>query len=798
MPMLEWAGKKKVVNHHNAVPYRVLERKWGYGDEAHAELRRGGETDSISGVASASIPSRLRASASPREENGGAEMSHAELRRGGETDSISGVASASIPSRLRASASPREENGGAEMSHAELRRGGEGDEDENMIIHGDNLLALKSLLPRYEGRVKCVYIDPPYNTGNEGWVYNDNVNDPQIRAWLNKVVGKEGEDFTRHDKWLCMMYPRLMLLRKLLAEDGAIFISIDDNELYSLKAVCDEIFGSSCFVANISWQRTYSTRNDSKGIVSEVEHILAYSKKPGWQPNKLPRTAEMDKKYKNPDNDVAPWKSTDALAPDSVAHQGMVYAIQNPFTGKLIYPTAGRHWAVDQQTILDSLQGWCPYELRDIGDEARRAEICGVGMDEVRKGVKAIMLKNIHGCAEMSHTEARRHGEEGVQDLRASASPRENVGVGDAAHAELRRGGDGDMGGEVFSASFAESRRMAMAVLEKGPWPKYYFMNKGKGGIAKKTYISDVGGMPPTNLWEYRDVGHTDEAKKELMVLFGGKSPFDTPKPVRLIERILKIATDKNALVLDSFAGSGTTAHAVLNMNKADGGNRRFILIEMMDYAESVTAERVKRVISGYGHAGAGKSSHAELRRGGEGGEGAGTRGLSTPDLSSLRASAPPREEAVRSEASPREKTVEGTGGGFGYYELGPELMRDGVLNEAAGEAAIREYVWYTETKGAGEFSHAETRRGGEGGRQALRASASSRDPYLLGTAFGVAYYFCYERGAVVTLNRALLRTVKTKAERYVIYADVCTLGAAELEKYRITFKKIPRDITRF
>lgn len=131
---------------------------------------------------------------------------------------------------------------------------------DNMIIHGDNLEALKALLPQYEGRVKCIYIDPPYNTGNEKWCYNDNVNDPHIQKWLGEVVGKEGEDLTRHDKWLCMMYPRLMLLQKLLADDGAIFISIDDNELYNLKSICDEIFGASCFVSNISWQRTYSTR----------------------------------------------------------------------------------------------------------------------------------------------------------------------------------------------------------------------------------------------------------------------------------------------------------------------------------------------------------------------------------------------------------------------------------------------------------------------------------------------------------------------------------------------------------
>ncbi|MGN0847759.1 MAG: site-specific DNA-methyltransferase, partial [Kiritimatiellia bacterium] len=543
---------------------------------------------------------------------------------------------------------------------------------QNMIIHGDNLLALKSLLPRYEGKVKCIYIDPPYNTGNEGWVYNDNVNDPQIQKWLGDVVGKEGEDFTRHDKWLCMMYPRLMLLQKLLAEDGAIFISIDDNELYNLKHICDEIFGNSCFVANISWQRTYSTRNDSKGIVSEAEHIIVYSKQPGWQPNKLPRTAEMDKKYKNPDGDFAKWRSDNAYAPGAVTHQGMVYAIQHPFTGEMLYPTVSSCWRYEQAEMLRIMNGWCPYELRDIGDAARRAEVCGVPEADVRKDVKAIVL----------------------------------------------------------SQSLDESRKLAEQVQKKGPWPRFFFSRNGLGGIARKTYLDKVGAIPPTNLWEYKDVGHTDEAKKELMALFGGKSPFDTPKPTRLVERILKIATDKDSIVLDSFAGSGTTAHAVLNANKADGGKRTFILVEMMDYADSVTAERVKRVIQGYGR---------------------------------------------------DDKRVEGTGGDFSYYELGPELMKDGVLNEEAGAAAIRDYVWYTETRGAGE-----------------KAAAGGGDPYLLGTAFGVAYYFCYERGEAVTLNRALLRKVKTKAESYVIYADICTLGAAELERYHITFKKIPRDITRF
>ena len=540
---------------------------------------------------------------------------------------------------------------------------------ENMIIHGDNLEALKSLLPQYEGRVKCIYIDPPYNTGNEGWVYNDNVNDPRIREWLNKTVGKEGEDLSRHDKWLCMMYPRLKLLQKLLAEDGAIFISIDDTEYANQKLICDEIFGSNCFVSNISWQRTYSTRNDSKGIVYEVEHILVYSKTPDWNPNKLPRTAEMDSRYKNPDNDERPWTSGDAFAADAATHQGMVYAIQHPFSGKLIYPYQSAHWRYQQDEMLRIMNGWARYELRDLNDDAERASICGVPVESVRPGVKAIML---------------------ADSL------------------------------EIASAQ-------ANSVLNRGQWPRFYFTQNGKGGIRRKTYLDSVEGKPPTNFWPYIEVGHTDEAAKTLKAIFEGKAPFDTPKPPRLIERILQIAGKENALILDSFAGSGTTAHAVLNMNKADGGHRKFILIEMMDYAESITAERVKRVIGGYGES---------------------------------------------------KNTVAGTGGSFSYYELGEPLMNGDVLNENVGVEKIREYVYFTDTKSRLPEPHPD-------------------EQYFMGVHVNSAYYFYYERQVVTTLNREFLHTVRTRADAYVIYADLCTLSDTELEKYHITFKKIPRDITK-
>lgn len=584
MPTLEWIGKDKVVNHHQEVPYRVLERQYSYDETGQ----------------------------------------HAE------------------------------DNG-----------------SENMIIHGDNLEALKALLPRYEGKVKCIYIDPPYNTGNEGWVYNDNVNDPKIKKWLGEVVGKEGEDLSRHDKWLCMMYPRLKLLQRLLAEDGVIFISIDDNELYNLKSICDEIFGLSCFVSNISWQRTYSTRNDSKGIVNEVEHLLVYSERPGWNPNKLPRTAEMDAKYKNPDNDVLPWTSSDAFAPGAATHQGMVYAIQHPFTGKLLYPYNGSCWRYQQDTMLKYMNGWAKYELRQLDDAKERAEICGVPENEVRPDVMALMLAD----------------------------------------------------------SLDNAAANAQKILKRGQWPRFYFTQNGKGGIRRKTYIDSVEGKPPTNLWQYADVGHTDEAAKTLKGIFGGRATFDTPKPMRLVERVLQIAGEREALILDSFAGSGTTAHAVLNMNKADGGNRKFILVEMENYACSITAERVKRVIDGYGEG---------------------------------------------------KKAVEGTGGNFSYYELGPVLLLpDGNLNEEVGAQKIREYVYYMETK------------------DPLPTEQPKDEPYFMGLCRNTAYYFYYERESVTTLDHTFLATIQTKAEGYTIYADLCAIPQETLRKYNITFKKIPRDIAR-
>ncbi len=351
---------------------------------------------------------------------------------------------------------------------------------DNKIIHGDNLIALKSLLPRYENKINCIYIDPPYNTGNENWIYNDNVSDSRLQKWLGQVVGKEGEDLTRHDKWLCMMYPRLRLLQKLLADDGAIFISIDDNEQANLKLICDEIFGAWNFICNVIWQKRFSRSNDAKYFCDNHDYIFVYAKdKNKWRPNLLPRAEEIPKGYKNPDNDPrGVWTSVSLVANGERANG--YYEIIGP-TGKIFNVPKGHHWSFSQ---------------------------------------------------------------------------------------------------ENFQKMLADNR--------------IWFGADGNGVPRRKTFLSEVQqGLVPFTIWLRDEVGDTQESKREVKSL---EINFDFPKPTRLIERILKLASDKNSIVLDSFAGSGTTAHAVINLNKQDGGNRKFILIELNDYAENITAERVKRV----------------------------------------------------------------------------------------------------------------------------------------------------------------------------------------------------------
>ncbi|WP_345797592.1 site-specific DNA-methyltransferase [Castellaniella sp. MT123] len=212
----------------------------------------------------------------------------------------------------------------------------------NLIVQGDNLHALRALLPRYAGKVKCIYIDPPYNTGNEGWVYNDNVNSPEIRRWLGEVVGKEGETLDRHDRWLCMMYPRLVLLKRFLRDDGAIFVSIDDNEQATLKLMLDEVFEARNFVACITWQKKYAASNDHKTIAPMHDFILVYQRSGSWLRNLLPRGEEKDNQYKYEDERGVFRNSDYTCAKTAEERPNLYYPVVNPNTGEKIWPKRTR------------------------------------------------------------------------------------------------------------------------------------------------------------------------------------------------------------------------------------------------------------------------------------------------------------------------------------------------------------------------------------------------------------------------------------------------------------------------
>lgn len=543
---------------------------------------------------------------------------------------------------------------------------------ENMIVHGDNLEALKALLPRYEGRVKCVYIDPPYNTGEEKWKYNDAVNDPRIRKWLHQAVGKEGDDLSRHEKWLCMMYPRLRLLHKLLADDGVIFISIDDNEFARLKSICDEIFGTNCFIANIVWQKRTSP-DSRRNLGAAHDFILCYSKTPAIYKklNKIAYNAKRQDSYKNLDNDPrGAWASVDLTGQVGHATESQFYGIPSP-SGKLIYPPSGRCWAFAEKTMLSMI---------------------------------------------------------------------------------------------------ADNR--------------IWFGKTGNSQPRQKRFLSEMDGAMAWTWWSNTEVGHNQEATKELNNIMGQADVFDTPKPTRLIERILQIATGPNDIILDSFAGSGTTAHAVLNLNKADGGKRRFILVEMEDYADSITAERVKRVIQGYPTKEE-KTLYDEeitpknLASGAELLERAKTAAQEAKDSGLYEKISKPQIKDGRLQVVATlkaEVSAQGTGGDFSFYELGAPLLVDERLNPSAPLEKIREYIWFTETKTP--FS-----------------PVADDNEYYLGTFNDAAYYFYYKSDETTTLDAAFLASVKSKNDITIVYADRCAVDAKKLKRLGVVFKKIPRDI---
>jgi adenine-specific DNA-methyltransferase len=367
-----------------------------------------------------------------------------------------------------------------------------GDESQNLIIHGDNLEGLKALMPHYYGKVKCIYIDPPYNTGNENWVYNDKVNSPKIKQWLKKTV--KIDDLTRHDKWLSMMYPRLKLLRDLLAQDGVIFISIDDNEHCHLKLLMDEVFGEDNFVGSFIWRKKEGGGQADANFVREHEYIMTFRK-----------SEHFVWKDKIVSDDISKYNKEDS----------------------------------DGKYTLLKLAKW--------GNTARKEDRPSMHFPIIAPD-----------------------GSEVLPIAPDGSDGRWRVG-------KVRMQ-------ELVNSGLVEFQR------KNDQWQAYekIYFDSDKNKVVKARSI-------------IYDLANTADASNALTEIFGSKDQFDTPKPVELIKFLIKHSCDDEAIVLDSYAGSGTTGHAVLDLNKEDDGNRKFILVEMEDnIAKDITAERVKRAIKKY------------------------------------------------------------------------------------------------------------------------------------------------------------------------------------------------------
>lgn len=488
----------------------------------------------------------------------------------------------------------------------------------NRIIHGDNLEALKSLLPEFDGAINCIYIDPPYNTGNEKWVYNDNVNDPRLLKWLGKIVGKEGEDMSRHDKWLCMMYPRLKLLHRLLHKNGVILISVDENEYHSLKLVMDEIFGRSSYLGTIAW-KTRNVDNRVKTRLSiDHEQVLVYGKRSTAAVNG--RVIDRSD-FKNHDDDPRGVYTTDPLTGKATAEEreNLHYTIVNEATGDVYEPDPSRGWITD------------------------------------RAGYEALLAEN------------------------------------------------------------------------RITWPT----NPKKGNPRKKRFLWETSErMPLSTFWP--DIKGQSGADELDRIMGSRKFPF--PKSIEFMTRVLDIACGKDALILDSFAGSGTTGHAALQLNANDGGNRRFILIETMPYAKELTVERIRRVMNGYNDG---------------------------------------------------EQDIPGLGGAFDFYTTGEPLFENDLLNEKIDIETIRNYIAYSEgIKPSERWSTVNPYTPYLLGLNEEMAWVFNYEPG--------------KTTSLDTDFLSTLKFGSKKPKYAIIYADRCLLSKEILEKIGIKFKKIPRDISRF
>ncbi len=432
---------------------------------------------------------------------------------------------------------------------------------KNMIIEGENLQAMVTLY-KERGQVDLILTDPPYNTGqyfryNDSW--DTDPNDPEL-GQLVKM-----EDGSRHTKWMKAMLPRLNMMKAMLKPNGVLAVCIDENELFHLGMMLDEIFGEENRIAIINWQKSYSPKNSNNHVSTSAEYVLVYANdKSISKTSLLPRTEEMDRRYKSIDGDPHPWKNADSTATDiEKTHGSLIFGIQQPITGEIVYPSKGRCWCNERKKLKSFLEEWgSKYESRKIND----------GLE------KALVIKGAPVPGEKEYS--------------------------------------------ANNSIIKKTRQKALARHEKGVWPEMYFGTKGVGKPAFKRYLSNVkrGIIPMTywadeeydeplvlgaQSWDHEQSGHSQAGVNELSTIVGKGHGFDTVKPLKLFKKIIQIWCPPNGLVLDPYAGSGTTGHAILELNHKTGDDRRFILIEQGapekgdKYARSLTQERLRRVITG-------------------------------------------------------------------------------------------------------------------------------------------------------------------------------------------------------
>lgn len=528
--------------------------------------------------------------------------------------------------------------------------------DGNLIIQGDNLHGLKALLPMYAGKVDCIFIDPPYNTGNEGWSYNDNVNAPMIKEWFEaNPVGID--DGLRHDKWCAMMWPRLKLLHELLAENGSLWVTIDDNEDHLLRQLLDEVFGRQGYITEVAWRHSDNSSNNVTKFSQDFNTIYVYSKNEFWAPNFLD-SPEKRSHFTNPDDDPkGAWFDGNPVNNPAI-RPNLQFDYPGPNNNKIKHPPNGWRWSKET-------------------------------MDE-------------------------------------------KFSTG-----ELRYSEDGNR-------------------------------------IIRRTYLADQKGLPPSSYWaNVEETGHTRGAKVTLKHVFGSdyaSDLFATPKPVQVVLKALELATDKSAIVLDSFAGSGTTAHAVLEANKRDGGNRRFILVEMEDYADRLTAERVRRVINGYDFQGTQKTEllreklswskidKADKLRD----QVAAIENLHGHEFDKIAKAVKDDHLVVTGEKKVADR-AEGLGGSFTYCTLGDPIELDAILT---GESLPD---W--EALGRILFHMATS--------QPLDAGAMDEGRFYLGAYVGTHVWLVYKpdldwlKSPEAALNLSFARTVAEGApdDRHIVFA---------------------------